>query len=161
MVEPDSKLYFEDFAPGQVFELGSFPPVTEDEIVAFARQWDPQPFHVDPVAAKDSIYGGLIASGWQTALLTMRLQVDNLLSDTDARGSPGVENIRFRKPVRPGDRLRARYTILVVEPSARRPTLGKVLGRTELIDEAGDVVYQMDGWGLVGRRPPCASAGDV
>jgi len=134
-------------------ELGEIPPLTEQEIIAFARQWDPQPFHVDPVAAKDSIYGGLIASGWQTALLTMRLQVDNLLSDTDAHGSPGVENIRFRKPVRPGDRLRARYTILVVEPSARRPTLGKVLGRTELIDEAGDVVYQMDSWGLVGRRP--------
>jgi len=106
------------------------------------------------VAAKASIYGGLIASGWQTALMTMRLQVENLLNDTDAQGSPGVENIRFRKPVRAGERLAARYTILVAEPSASRPTLGKVLGRTELVDEAGDVVYQVDGWGLIGRRPP-------
>jgi acyl dehydratase len=106
------------------------------------------------VAAKDSIYGGLIASGWQTALLTMRLQAQNLLRDVDAQGSPGVENIRFRKPVRAGQRLAARYTVLVAEPSARRPTLGKILGRTELVDEAGDVVFQMDGWGLVGRRPP-------
>jgi acyl dehydratase len=106
------------------------------------------------VAAKDSIYGGLIASGWQTALLTMRLQVDSLLSKTDTQGSPGVENLRCRKPVRPGDRLRARYTVLAAEPSAKRPTLGKVLGRTELIDDNGDVVYQMDGWGLMGRRPP-------
>jgi acyl dehydratase len=65
-----------------------------------------------------------------------------------------VENIRFRKPVRAGQRLAARYTVLVAEPSAHRPTLGKVLGRTELVDEAGDVVYQMDGWGLIGRRPP-------
>jgi acyl dehydratase len=121
--------------------------------VAFARQWDPQPFHTDPEAAKDSIYGGLIASGWQTALLTMRLMVDKLINHMDAHGSPGVENIRFRKPVRAGDRLSARYTVLVTEPSARRPTLGRLLARTELLDEDGDVVYQMDGWGLVGRRP--------
>ena len=106
------------------------------------------------MAAKESIYGGLIASGWQTALLTMRLQVDSLLSQTDTQGSPGVENIRFRRPVRAGDRLTARYTVLVTEPSAKRPNLGKVLGRTELLNEDGDVVYQMDGWGLMGRRPP-------
>jgi len=127
--------------------------LTEDEIIGFAKEWDPQPFHVDPVAARESIYGGLIASGWQTALRTMRLQVENLLNHIDAQGSPGVENIRFRKPVRAGDRLRARYTVVVAEPSAKRPTLGKILGRTELVDEAGDVVYQMDGWGLIGRRP--------
>ena len=146
-------LYFEDFTEGQVVDLGVLTPLTEEEIIAFARQWDPQPFHVDPVAAKASIYGGIIASGWQTAMRTMRLQVDNLLNDTDAQGSPGVENIRFRKPVRAGDRLRARYTVVVAEPSASRPTVGKVLGRTELVDEAGEVVYQVDGWGLIGRRP--------
>jgi acyl dehydratase len=146
--------YFEDFPEGLVIELGPLPPLTEEEIIAFARQWDPQFFHVDPVAAKESIFGGIIASGWQTALRTMRAQVDNLLGDTDTQGSPGVENIRFRKPVRAGDRLAARYTVLVAEPSASRPTLGKVLGRAELIDDAGDVVYQMDGWGLIGRRPP-------
>ena len=147
-------LYFEDFAAGQVIELGTIPSLTEEEIITFARQWDPQPFHTDPEAAKESIYGGLIASGWQTALLTMRLQVDSLLSKMDTHGSPGVENIRFRKPVRAGDRLQARYTVLVAEPSAKRPTMGKLLGRTEVFDEAGDVVYQMEGWGLVGRRPP-------
>ncbi|HEV3362771.1 MAG TPA: MaoC/PaaZ C-terminal domain-containing protein [Acidimicrobiia bacterium] len=128
------------------------PTLREEEIIAFARQWDPQPFHVDPVAAKESIYGGLIASGWHTALLAMRALVENVLSHVDAQGSPGVENLRFRKPVRAGDRLSARYTVLMAEP-ARRPTLGKLLGRTELIDEAGDVVYQMDGWSLLGRRP--------
>jgi len=147
-------LYFEDFTEGQVIELGELPQLTEEEIIAFARQWDPQPFHIDPVAAKETIYGGLIASGWQTALMTMRLQVDNLLSDADTQGSPGVENIRFRKPVRAGQRLRARYTVLVAEPSAKRPTLGKVLGRTELVDDDGEIVYSMDGWGLMGRRPP-------
>ena len=145
--------YFEDFTVGQVVELGTLPPLSEEEIIAFARQWDPQPFHTDPVAAKDSIYGGLIASGWQTALRTMRLQVEKLLNDTDAQGSTGVENIRFRKPVRAGDRLSARWTVLVAEPSAKRPTLGKVLGRTELIDEGGDVVYSVEGWSLIGRHP--------
>ena len=136
-----------------MIELGTIPALSEEEITAFARQWDPQPFHVDPVAAKDSIYGGLIASGWHTALMTMRALVDKVMSHADAQGSPGVENLRFRKPVRAGDRLSARYTVLVAEPSARRPTLGKLLGRTELLDEAGDVVYQMDGWSLLGRRP--------
>ncbi|HEV7863675.1 MAG TPA: MaoC/PaaZ C-terminal domain-containing protein [Acidimicrobiia bacterium] len=134
--------------------MGTIAPLTEEEIIAFARQWDPQSFHVDPVAAKDSIYGGIIASGWQTALLTMRLQVDSLLKQTDAQGSPGLEGIRFRKPVRPGERLAARYTVLAAEPSASRPTLGKVFARTELLDEAGDPVLQMDAWGLIGRRPP-------
>ena len=149
-------LYFEDFTEGQVIELGTIPSLTEEEIITFARQWDPQPFHTDPEAAKESIYGGLIASGWQTALLTMHLQVDSLLSKMDTHGSPGVENIRFRKPVRAGDRLQARYTVLTAEPSAKRPTMGKLLGRTEVLDGAGDVVYQMDGWGLIGRRPPGA-----
>jgi acyl dehydratase len=144
--------YFEDFTEGQVIELGALPVLSEEEIIAFARQWDPQPFHTDPVAAKETIYGGLIASGWHTALLTMRLMVDVLLNKTDALGSPGVENIRFQKPVRPGDRLRARYTVLVAEPSAKRPTRGKVLGRTELLNEAGEVVYSMDGWTMIGRR---------
>jgi acyl dehydratase len=145
--------YFEDFTEGQVIELGAIPVLSEDEIMAFARQYDPQPFHTDPVAAKETIYGGLIASGWQTALLTMRLMVDELLSQTAAQGSPGVENIRFLKPVRAGDRLRGRYTVLVAEPSAKKPTRGKILGRTELLDEGGDVVYSMDGWTLIGRRP--------
>ena len=98
-------LYFEDFTEGQMIDLGRTAPLSEEEIIGFARQWDPQPFHVDPVAAKESIYGGLIASGWQTALLSMRLLVDSVLSHTDAHGSPGVENVRFRKPVRPGEPL--------------------------------------------------------
>ncbi|MEW6473649.1 MAG: MaoC family dehydratase [Actinomycetota bacterium] len=144
--------YFEDFTQGQVIELGPIPALSEEEMITFARQWDPQPFHIDPVAARDTMYGGLIASGWHTALLTMRVMVDELLNKTDAQGSPGVENIRFLKPVRAGDRLRARYTVLVAEPSAKRPTRGKILGRTEVLDEAGDVVYSMDGWTLIGRR---------
>jgi acyl dehydratase len=144
--------YFEDFTEGQVIELGALPSLGEEEIIAFARQWDPQVFHTDPVAAKETIYGGLIASGWQTALLTMRVMVDELLSTTAAQGSPGVENIRFLKPVRAGDRLTARYTVLVAEPSARRPTRGKILGRTEVLDANGDVVYSMDGWTLIGRQ---------
>ena len=143
--------YFEDFTVGQVIELGTIPVLSEDQIIDFARQYDPQPFHTDPEAAKESIYGGLIASGWQTALLSMRLMVDELLNQTAAQGSPGVENIRFLKPVRAGDRLRGRYTVLRAEPS-KNPTRGKILGRTELLNAANDVVYSMDGWTLIGRQ---------
>lgn len=134
-------------------ELGTVGPLTEDEIISFARQFDPQPFHIDAAAAKNSIYGGLIASGWHTALLTMRVVVDSLLNQTDAQGSPGVENIRFRRPVRPGERFTVRYTILVAEPSAKRPTLGKILSRHELLAADGEVAYSADGWALIGRRP--------
>lgn len=147
-------LYFEDFTVGKVFELGTIGPLTEDEIIAFARHYDPQPFHIDREAARRSIYGGLIASGWQTALLTMRRVVDGVLNDTDTQGSPGLESVRFRKPVRPGEAFAVRYTILAAEPSATRPVLGKVLGRQELFDAVGEVVFSCDGWGLVGRRPP-------
>jgi acyl dehydratase len=83
----------------------------------------------------------------------MRVLVDNLLNQSDAQGSPGVENLRFKKPVRAGARFTVRYTILVAEPSAKRPALGKILGRTELVDADGEVAYSVDGWGLIGRRP--------
>jgi len=103
-------LYLEDFAPGQVRES---PPrtLTKDEIIAFAREYDPQPFHVDERAAKESVYGGLIASGWQTIGIMMRLMWDAFLKDTVSLGSPGCDEIRWLKPVRPGDTLRARFTI--------------------------------------------------
>lgn len=102
-------LYFEDFTPGQVLES---PPrtLTKDAIIAFAREYDPQPFHVDETAAKDSFYGGLIASGWQTVGIMMRLMWDTFLSKTVSLGSPGCDEIRWLRPVHPGDTLRARFT---------------------------------------------------
>jgi acyl dehydratase len=149
---PASHRYFEDFAVGDVIELGNFPPLTEDDIIDFARQWDPQPFHIDPERAKESIFGGLIASGWHTGAIAMRLMVDGLLKDAAAQGSPGLAGLRFLRPVRAGDTLSARYTVLEATPSTHRPAIGKVRGLTELINQHGEVVVAMDGTGFFDRR---------
>jgi acyl dehydratase len=143
--------YFEDFVPGDVFELGSH-TVTRDEIVAFAREYDPQPFHLDDAAAADGPFGGLIASGWHTAALFMRLYVDAVLAESVSMGSPGVEELRWLRPVRPGDTLRGRLTVLETTPSSRRPDRGTVRLRCELLED-GEVVLTMIARGYFGRRP--------
>jgi acyl dehydratase len=135
-----------------VVELGTYPPLSEAEIVDFARRWDPQPFHLNPEGARDSMFGGLIASGWHTGAIAMRLLVDGLLSGSATQGSPGIDNIRFLRPVRPGDRLSGRFTVLEASPSASRPRLGKVVGRTELLNQNGEVVLSMEGTGFYDRR---------
>jgi len=145
-------LYFEDLEPGQVHELGSR-AVSEEEIVAFARQWDPQPFHVDPEAAKDSPFGGLIASGWHTGAMWMRLYVDSLLDGEAAMGSPGIEELRWLAPVRPGDTLAGRLTVLETTPSERRPDRGTVRIRGEMVNQDGVIVLSMVSRGHFGRRP--------
>ena len=141
---------FEDFEPGQVYELGSR-TVTEDEIVDFARQWDPQPFHVDPEAAKESVFGGLIASGWQTGAMWMRLYVDSMLGSA-ARGSPGIEELRWLAPVRPGDTLTGRLTVLETTPSATKPDRGTIRIRGEMVNQDGVTVMSMISRGHFGRR---------
>jgi acyl dehydratase len=143
--------FWEDFEAGQVYQLGTA-LMEEAGMVGFARQWDPQPFHVDPEAARSSAFGGLIASGWHTACLTMRLYVDNLLEGTDSRGSPGIEQLRWGKPVRPGTQLTATATVTATAPSSTRPDRGTVFLRFEMTDEDGDVVMDMTGRGLFGRR---------
>ncbi|MDX6439084.1 MAG: hypothetical protein QOF45_1667 [Gaiellaceae bacterium] len=144
---------FEDFAAGQVFELGSR-TVSEDDIVAFAREWDPQPFHVDPEAAKDSVFGGLIASGWHTGAMWMRLYVDSFLGAASGQGSTGVEELRWLSPVRPGNTLSGRLTVLEVTPSERRPDRGTVRIRGEMLNQDGVVVMSMVSRGHFGRRSP-------
>jgi acyl dehydratase len=145
------ELYFEDFEPGQVLELGSR-VVTEDEIVAFAREYDPQPFHVDPDAAAASVFGGLIASGWHTNAMWMRLYVDSLLGRAASMGSPGVEELRWLAPVRPGDTLSGRLTVLEATPSERRPDRGTIRSRGEMVNQDGVVVMTMVARGHFGRR---------
>jgi acyl dehydratase len=142
---------FEDFEPDQVFELGSH-TVTEEEIVAFARQFDPQPFHVDAAAAAESVFGGLIASGWHTGAMWMRLYVDSMLGDSDARGSPGVEELRWLAPVRPGDTLSGRLIVLETMPSATRPDRGTIRIRGEMVNQDGVTVMSMTSRGHFGRR---------
>ena len=148
-----SERYFEDFETGEVLELGSR-TVTEDEIIEFARQFDPQPFHVDPGAAADSVFGGLIASGWHTGAMWMRLYVDNMLGSASAQGSPGVEELRWLAPVRPGDTLHGRLTVLETTPSGRRPDRGTVRIRGEMVNQDGVTVLSMVSRGHFGRRPP-------
>ena len=144
--------YFEDFRPGQTVELGSR-TVTEEEIVAFARQWDPQPFHTDPEAARDTVFGGLIASGWHTGAMWMRLYVDSLLGSSASQGSPGVEELRWLAPVRPGDTLSGRLEVLEAVPSQRRPDRGTVRIRAEMVNQDGVTVMSMTSRGHFGRRP--------
>jgi acyl dehydratase len=146
------ELYFEDLRAGQVVELGSR-TVTEEEIISFARLWDPQPFHVDPEAAKASVFGGLIASGWHTGAMWMRLYVDSLLDGAASMGSPGIEELRWLAPVRPGDTLSGRLTVLETTPSERRPDRGTVRIRGEMVNQDDVVVLSMTSRGHFGRRP--------
>ena len=146
------ELYFEDLEAGQVVDLGTI-AVTEKDILGFARQWDPQPFHVDPEAAKDSVFGGLIASGWHTGAMWMRLYVDSLLDGAASMGSPGIEELRWLAPVRPGDTLTGSLTVLETTPSERRPDRGTVRIRGEMTNHDGVVVMSMTSRGHFGRRP--------
>jgi acyl dehydratase len=144
--------YFEDFTVGETHELGSR-TLSQDQILAFAREYDPQPFHVDPEAAKSSIFGGLIASGWQTVAIFMALLVNGLLNDTASLGSPGIDGIQWLKPVRPGDRLSARFRVLEVTPSKSRPDRGIVKSQGEVTNQDGALVMTIRAANFFGRRP--------
>jgi acyl dehydratase len=148
-----TKRYWEDFAVGEELALGATPPVTEEAIVAFARQYDPQYFHLDPVRAKESIFGGLVASGWHTASMVMRLWVDAVVSHTVSMGSPGVEDLRWPAPVRPGDTLTSRAVVLETRPSKSRPEMGLVRWRAETSNQRDELVFTMTGTSFIGRRP--------
>ena len=126
---------------------------TEQGIIDFAREYDPQPMHTDLQAAHASIYGGLIASGWQTATSYMRMLVDAVMRDSNSIGSPGIDNLRWLKPVRPGDTLRGRFTVLDVKPSKSRPDWGIVRSRGEMVNQQDEVVMQVEAVNFFGRRP--------
>jgi acyl dehydratase len=145
------KLYFEDFHVGDSFDLGSI-SVTQEEIIFFARQFDPQIFHIDPELARDSFFGELVASGWHTGGLFMRLLVDALFSKVDSMGSPGVDEIRFLKAVRPGDILSGRFTIIDTRSSSSRPYLGILRAQGELYNQDGELVLSMISTHFFGRR---------
>jgi acyl dehydratase len=146
-------IYFEDMPAGSVRE--STPrTITREEMLAFARQYDPQPFHLDDAAARQTIYGGLIASGWLTVAVMMRLLWDTLLKDAVSLGSPGADEVRWLKPVRPGDTLRARFTIVEAIPSRSKPDRGVLRTLTEMLNQDGEVVMTLRGLGMFGRRPP-------
>jgi acyl dehydratase len=146
-------IWWEDLQPGTVRELGTT-TVSVQEIKEFARKYDPQPFHLDEAAGERSMFGALVASGWQTAGLAMRLTVDHLLKHTDSKGSPGLESLKWLKPVRPGDLLSLRHTIIESRPLRKRPDTGMVRARWELFNQHGEKVMEMEGYGFFGRRTP-------
>ncbi len=147
--------YFEDFQPGEVIPLGSC-VVRREEIIAFARQFDPQPFHVDEEAARRSIYGGIIASGWHTASICHRLLVEGLLKDTSSMGSPGLDELRWLRPVRPGDELSARIEVLATTPSRSKPERGAIKTRLEVRNQKGELVMTEVATLLCSRSPASA-----
>lgn len=146
----DTTRSFDDFRPGEVVELGTV-TISEEEIMTFARQYDPQPFHVDPEAAARSRFGGIIASGWQTAGLFMRLYAERVLNMTVSLGSPGVEHLHWPNPVRPGDTLSGRWTVLECRPSRTKPDRGVIRSRGEMLNQHGDVVLSLEAINIIGR----------
>lgn len=146
------KLYLDDLRVGPVGEYGSY-TVSREEIIAFARAWDPQPFHVDDEAAKRSIYGGLIASGWHTASVAMRLVVEGFLKNAAGLGSPGVDQLRWLKPVRPGDTLSVRVEILEVTPSRTKADRGSIRATYETLNQRREVVLALTCSIMFARRP--------
>jgi acyl dehydratase len=144
--------YFEDFFPGQEIALGSR-TVSEEEIIAFAKQFDPQPFHVDHDAAAASIFGGVIASGWHTCSMMMRLVVDNLMSESSSMGSPGLDGVRWLLPVRAGDTISVSYLTTKIKPSTSRTDRGVVWSKWTATNQHGQDVCTIEGMGMFGRRP--------
>ncbi|MCP5267363.1 MAG: MaoC family dehydratase [Burkholderiaceae bacterium] len=145
--------WFEDYLEGETAEFGDH-QVSEEEIVAFARRYDPQPFHVDADAARRSPFGGLIASGWMTCSIAMRMLVEHFISEHASMGSPGLDSLRWPAPVRPGDRLRVRVTVLESRPSRSKPDRGSIRLRQEVLNQHDEVVMLSEGWGIYRRRPP-------
>jgi acyl dehydratase len=147
------RYYWEDLQPGSVRELGSVTP-TADEIKAFASQFDPQPFHVDEEAGRQSMFGALCASGWHTCAMAMRLTVDNFLREAASLGSPGLEKLSWLHPVFPCDTLSLRHTILESRPLRSKPDVGLVRSSWDMFNQDGEQVLHMEGYGMFRRRNP-------
>jgi acyl dehydratase len=139
---------FEDYEVGSVYEFGSI-IVDEAEVIDFARRYDPQSFHIDPEAAKKTVFGGLIASGWHTAAMMMRLLVDHYLASVESIGSPGIDELRWTKPVRPGDELSVRVTVMEANRSRSKPDRGVIQSFIEVVNQNQEVVMTMKAVNLV------------
>jgi acyl dehydratase len=149
--------YAEDYQPGEAFELGYY-DMTREEMLEFARRWDPQAFHIDEQAARSGPYGGLIASGWHTGLVMMQLMLRGFIRPETSMGSPGHEELSFLKPVRPGDRLHGRVEINEVKVSRSRPEMGFVNTTATLTNQKGEVVLRLRSAAILRTRAGTASA---
>ena len=150
---PVDDRWFEDYVPGSVGVFGGI-AITEDEIVGFARKYDPQAIHADPAAARAGPFGGLIASGWHTIALVMRVLVDNYLSHVAALVSPGIDELRWLAPVRPGDTLTVRVSVTEAVPSRSKADRGLVKSYVEAMNQHGETVLTMKAMNLIRRREP-------
>ncbi|MGB8947317.1 MAG: MaoC family dehydratase [Streptomyces sp.] len=148
---PIQERYFEDYVPGSTYTYGSI-TVTEAEILRFATEFDPQDIHTDPEAAASGPFKGLIASGWHTASVMMRLYANHYVSKVASLGSPGVDELRWVRPVRPGDCLSIRATVRSARPSRTKPDRGIVLTDIEVLDQDGEVVLTVAAMNLLLRR---------
>jgi acyl dehydratase len=148
---PPLERYFEDYRAGEVFEFGDR-QISAEEIIQFATLYDPQPFHLDDEAAKRSPFGRLAASGWMTASVVMRLVVDNFISRLASMGSPGIDELRWLKPVHAGDRLKVRVTTLETRASKSKPDRGLLHTLTEAYNQHGELVMSQKGWGIYKMR---------
>jgi acyl dehydratase len=148
---PVADRHFEDYAPGAVFEYGET-PVTETEIIEFARRFDPQYIHVDREQAAQGPYGGLIASGWHTAAMMMRLIVDNFLPKSASLGSPGIDELRWLRPVRPGDVLSVRLSVLEATRSRSKPDRGVIRTLCEVLNQDREVVMSLKAMNIIASR---------
>jgi acyl dehydratase len=157
---PSNDRYFEDYEPGTVHRFGPI-EVEEAEVLAFGRRFDPQVFHTDPEAARRTEYGGLIASGWHTAALMMRLYSDHYLSHVATLVSPGVDELRWTRPVRPGDRLWIRVTVLEARASRSRPDRGIVRSGVEVLNQRDEVVMTSSALNFIFRRGFTVTGGGV
>ncbi|MEU8340616.1 Acyl dehydratase [Actinomadura meyerae] len=149
---PIDDRYFEDYKEGSVYEYGHV-TLDEDEIIEFARRFDRQPIHIDPEFAATGPFGGIIASGWHTGSIMMRLFADHFLSSVASLASPGVDELRWPAPVRPGDSLRLRVAVLEARPSRSKPDRGIVRTRAELLNQDDQVVLDTLPMNLLRRRP--------
>ena len=145
------KYYWEDFKPGAVAIYGPR-LVTREEIVAFAAEFDPQPMHLDEAAASATLLGGLAASGWHVSSLIMRMMADGFIVDSSSMGGPGVEEMRWLAPLRPGTQIRLRATVLESRPSKSRPEMGLAKFRYEMLDDADNAIATMVATAMFGRR---------
>ena len=150
-------LYFEDFKVGETSEMGRR-VVDRDEVIAFARDFDPQPFHIDEGAARASMFGGLIASGWHTVSMVMRMMCDSYLLQSAILGSHGVDHFKWLKPVRPGHTIRAVRTVLQARVSKSKPDVGIVKTRWDVYNQADEPVMTMEGYGMFRVRHPGGEA---
>src|ERR1700760_4938003 len=145
--------YLEDYPVGSSAEIGSV-QVTEDEIRSFAARYDPQPFHTDPERAKRWPYGGLIASGWDTASMMMRVVVDEFIDPETSLGSPGLGPIQWKLPVRPGDTLRVRARVVASRVSRSKPQRGTLTFEIDVLNQNGDTVMTVEDWLAIVRTRP-------